>query len=343
MLNISLVWVLFGLVAYLLAIAISPSKTSDIIVKRHTPLDIAIIGDSRPHVGLSPERLTHGLSDGGHHTGTIYNLAEDGSGLAQHVSLILQGLLNQSPIPKLIIWAPNPLSFDEHRLTQKINQLRVEDLQILWSCKAPLESTLDVATGSIFTPYRCRSRIRDLLTELPIITKVITGLQKRILSLQFNERIADREYLPSIAGYEPFRVIDWKIRFESASATYLRKYARLQVGEWEYNATRFMLQKARHSGCHVIVVELPVAPWYREYLSASRPHVVWRNRMQRLCIEEGATFVDDSDAIEDNESFGDPGHMSVNTAERYSLQFGQRITGIPEVQRALQGKARTSQ
>lgn len=338
-LNMAIAWILFGAIASIFAFAINPpTKSPTITGDKHGPIDIAIIGDSRPHVGLSPARLTHTLSDKGAPAGNVYNFAEDGSGLVQHMSLILHGLLKQSPIPKLIIWAPNPLSFDEHRLRQKINQLRVKDLPILWSCKAPLESTLDLATGSIFPAYRARSRLRDLLTELPATAKITIGLQKRILRLQFNERKADREYLPSIAGYEPFRVIDWRIRFESAATTYLKKYAGLQVGEWEYNATRLMLQKARHAGCHIMVVELPVAPWYRKHLSASPPHVVWRNRMQRLCREEGATFVDDSEAIEDNESFGDPGHMSVDTAERYSLYLAQRMRGIPAIQRALQGK-----
>jgi hypothetical protein len=335
------VLVLFVLAAQVLRLAGDASGTAWSALREvKGPVDIAIVGDSRAHVGLSPGRLAAPEEPASSSTPVVYNFAADGTDALHHASFVLNGLLRGKVSPSVILWAPNPLSFNENRKNNRIEQLALRDIPLLFRCGAPFETVLEIATAALFPPYRQRVVIKRLLTEftdraawLPV------HVQTRLLKMVYAPLQTSREYLQPEAGYAPFEIVRWSEAFERGEREYTRQYDAARLCGVRLETSRAMLREARHAGVHVVIVELPIAPWFLKHLEPRQFHQTWRSALQKIALEEGADFVCDADAVHRDEEFGDPGHMCREAAEAYSRDLGGRLRSLPSVQAALE-KAR---
>lgn len=315
----------------------SPAWTALKNIKQ--PLGIAIVGDSRAHAGLSPARLGEALET----PVDIYNFAVDGTDALHHTSFVVNGLLKQKAPPAVILWAPNPLSFNEERKNNRIEQLTVADLPFLWSNRAPFEMVLDIATAELFGPYRQRVVLKRTMKNLTDrMAWVAVHVQRRVLKLGYTPLLPAREYLHADRGYAPFNVLRWQDAFERSAADYTQQYRNARLSTLRTDAAREFLRAAKRAGVHVVVLEMPVAPWFQENLATQDFHRGWRQWMQKITTEEGADFVCDAALGFVNEEFGDPGHMHRASSEAYSEKLGGKLQTIPAVRGALEKAARGS-
>ncbi len=336
-----LILVVFAFVSQVMRLAGDPvNPASQNLQTLSGQLDIAIVGDSRAHTGLSPNQL----AEAGNHLGRsplrVYNFAVDGTDLLHHASFVLHGLLQQSIPPPMILWAANPLGFNALRLNNRLEQLVAADLPVLWSSGAPVELLLDVATAQVFRPYRQRPICRRLVEHYAGRAVLRANwFQHKVLGLKSKPVPESREYLPAHAGYGPFKIREWRDRFERGMDFYRHKYASTELGEWQFRVARHAMRCAREAGTHVVMVEMPVAPWYGEHLAAGSFHQAWRQKMRSLAAEEGATFMEDAGSVAEDEKFGDPAHLGHGAAEAYSGQLARKLGDMEKV-RALFSQGR---
>lgn len=345
-LGVVLTFLAFGLLAQVLRLCGNPNSPAWVALGAvRQPLDIAIVGDSRAHVGLAPGKLeADGPSGASGSSGTlskgpglaVYNFAVDGSDALHHSSFILQGLLKQPHPPRVIVWATNPLGFNEERNNNRIERLLPADLPMLYKNGAPLETLLEIGTGLWFAPYRQRATVAENVNNLADrLAWLAVHIQTRILKLPYTPVAPTSEYFPREAGYVPFKILVWAARFERGMADYTRKYATARLSGPHLLAARDILRGARRAGTHVVILEMPVAAWYGEALTSGEFHAGWRRRMEGLANAEGATFLQDAGAVGGNEGFGDPGHMSFEASQIYSQTLARRLRAIPAVREAL--------
>lgn len=300
-------------------------------------IDFAILGNSRSHVGLSPKLVAEGLAAAGVTGKRGVNFSVDGTDAVHHASFALHGLLAEKAPPRVIVWAVDPLMFDGSRKANRLEQLRRGDLPLLYSAGAPLELVFDVATMQVFPPYRHRPLV------LAKIEDKTEGLGKRLVKVQrafgleYVERPKARTYEKGDAGFEPFVVeADWEFRFyQRHGVHYAAEYKALALSDWhERYAARF-LERAKAQGVAVMLLEMPVSPYYREKFAGGAKHLAWRDRMRRLAEGAGATFVSEADRYGSDRDFGDPGHLPRATALDYSRHLGEVLARDPRLAAAL--------
>lgn len=304
---------------------------------RTGPLQFAILGNSRPHVGLSPPLFAEGLAAGGIPGKRGWNFAVDGTDSMHHASFAVHGLLAGDPPPRVIVWAVDPLMFDASRKTNRLEQLRPRDLPILARSGAPLEVVFDVAAMQVFPPYRHRplvlAKVEDKTESLG---KRLAKIQ-RLLGLVATDHPKAREYTKPGAGFEPFVVLDdWEFRFyQRHGPHYATEYQALTLSDWHERFAARFLATAKERGVVVVVLEMPLSPYYRERFASGAKHQAWRERMRRLAESQGAVFVTDADRYSRDLDFGDPGHLPLSTAQEYSRYLGEALARDPRVAAAL--------
>lgn len=309
-------------------------------------LDFAILGNSRPHVGLSPQLIGEGLAAGGVPSMNGWNFAVDGTDSMHNASFAEHGLLEAASPPRVVIWAVDPLMFDASRKSNRLEQLVPRDLPTLIGARAPLELTLDVGTMSVVRAYRHRPLV------LAKVEDRTEGVAQRLLpvqravGLEMDERPAPRQYLDGGRGFEPFLVLaDWEFRFyQRHGPHYASEYQAFKPSEWHPRFVAHYLLEAARRGETVVLLEMPVSPYYRQNFAEGAKHRAWREQMKSLAASTGALFVSDAERYSKDSDFGDPGHMHRATAEDYSRALGIAIAADPRfarAARALKGDAAT--
>ncbi len=306
--------------------------------REYLPVDIAIVGDSRAHVGLSPTKLVQGLARAGVGSQGSYNFAVDGTDVLHHFDFVARALVGVPPgeRPRIILWAPNPLGFNDARTSNRLQQLTHLDLVALLRAGAPTELLLDLVTMRWFPPYGRRPVVAEkVATYVEIAGKKTLPLQRRLLGLSYEEPPRSREYHSLPDGHEPFTVLEWEDRFQRGARGYEADYAGLGKSAWHLAVGRALLRRAREAGVLVVVIELPVAPWFRAHLGGDPRHLAWRESLQEAARDEGALYLDHTALYDDDRRFGDPGHMADELAYAYSTQLGEVLAREPAVRAAL--------
>lgn len=298
--------------------------------------DIAVIGDSRPHVGIAPRLLLRDLQRAGLGALSGYNYAEDGTDALHHVDLIERDLLRLPRPPRVVLWAPNPLSFDASRKANRLERLPPTVIPPLVMAGAPAELLLDLGTMAVFSPYRHRPalklRLEDLSESLADRLLRVQGL----LGLTVRREPRGRIYTEHADGQSSFRVVaDWEARFARGLASYRERYAQLQLDETHFKLAAHALRHARARGCLVILAEMPVSPTYRAELATTRQHLSYRVRLAALAQEEGALWLSFADRFDDDHAFGDPAHLVESSAAEFTAELAQVLLAQPQVRAAL--------
>lgn len=306
------------------------------------PLDLAIVGDSRAHTGVSPKEI---LKTWGNSHGLlgirVRNFGVDGTDVLHHTSFVRNGLARMRETPRIIIWTPNPLQFSQGRVSNRLEQLHAVDVAWLAKAGAPFEALLDVGTMTIFPPWKHRPLVARMLSDYTERAGLRTlPLQKKLLGLTYTAEQKSRVYTALEDGQEPFDVLEWADRFDRGAKAYLNDYEKLALSDWHFEVARGLARKARDSGSQLVILEMPVSPWFRAHLSNTPKHLEWRTRLKRIAEEESALYFDHSAAFgASDHEFGDPGHMPRQTAERYSRFLAEKLYENKRVRVAL-AKAR---
>jgi hypothetical protein len=337
-LRVLAIFVLFAVFAAPLA-RLRPYKPATVdALEDHADAELAIIGDSRPHVGVSPTIMAEALAAEGLGTHRAYNFATDGTDALHHVSFARE-LLSQAKSLRVLVWAPNPLSFDDTRRSNRLEMLGRADIVPLARAGAPAELLFDLATGAVFPPYKKRPLVKERVEgRATSMGKRLAPIQTKVLGLEYEPRPTPRTYFTLPDGHEPFTVIaDWQDRFDRGAAQYQIDYERLQLSDWHFRYAKELFAQARAAGVLVVVVELPVAPSYRAKLGSLPKHAAWRQHLSAAATEGGAIWLSEPDLYDDDRQFGDPGHMHRSTAEEYSKHLAELLAREPRVRAAFAG------
>ena len=305
--------------------------------ERTHDLDFAVIGDSRAHDEISPRILSEHLSSkASGHTLKGYNFGVDGTDVLHHFSFATHALLEAKTKPKMIIWVPNVLQFDEQRSNNRLEELQASDIASLWKAGAPLESMLDVVTQVAFRPWAHRPLIAEIISDYTERAGLRSlAFQSRFMGLRVVPESTGRRYEPQEDGQNPFVVIDWKDRFDRSTAIYANRYQHLHLSERRFQIARMLAHEAAANGVVLVMIESPVAPWFQQNLLETKDHLAWRAQMQKIADDEGALFLNHSRFYDHNEYFGDAGHLDKATSDDYSVKLAKVLAADPRIEKLL--------
>jgi hypothetical protein len=290
--------------------------------------DIAIIGDSRAHVGISPRALLAELAAQGVPGLSAWNFAVDGTDVLHHWAFARAALLSGPRVPRVIIWAVNPLQFDDGRRNNRLEQLALGDLPGLALARSPLELLLDVFTQGVFRPWAHRPLFKTMLSDYSERLGIRTlPLQQRVLGLTQEQERLSRTYVDRGDGWVPFYVLDWADRFKRGAKSYEGEYAGLKLGRWQLELARDLVKRCEERGVKLVAVETPVAPWFRDHLARLPVHQEWRKRIAKAVVGAGAAFYVHAGIFAGtaDRAYGDPGHMPEALALRYSTALADAV------------------
>lgn len=298
---------------------------------------LAVFGDSRAHRGVNPTLMRRVFAEAGIADVTGQNYAENGTDAVHHYNLIVGSLLDRPGPPSVIMWSPNPLSFDDSRTANRLEQVKPKNLGAMLTAGAPLESLLDVATMTVYPPYRHRFPIMSGIEgRAETAAKKLAPVQAALLGLTLVDEPERRKYIDYPDGYNPFRVLAlWEDSFAQSFRDYSGKYETLVPSEWRFRLARRMMQKIREAGCLLVIVELPVAPAYLRALASTGKHKAFRERLSRMAEEEGAIWMSHAEHFPDDHAFGDPAHMVEAIADEYSDFLAKTLLAEPRVLKML--------
>lgn len=302
-------------------------------------LDFVVIGDSRGHTGISPTQLSASFYQSTGKTISGYNFSVDGTDVLHHFSFAKNGLGELKQKPKVVLWTPNPLHFNEGRNSNRLEQLKATDILPMAQAGAPVELLLDLATMSFFKPWQHKPMVTLKLSEYSERAGLRTlPLQRKIFKLDYQKELVSREYTPLDDGQEPFTVLEWKDRFQRGANAYVADYAKLTISPWRLTLAAKLISELNKQGITVVILEMPVAPWFQTHLANSQKHLEWRKSLQKVANQNGAIFLDHSALMDGNDiAYGDPGHMPRETATRYSQKLGKILAEMHLFQ-AQEGK-----
>ena len=311
-------------------------------------IDFAVIGDSRSHSDISPRILSEVWAPQGALKG--YNFSVDGTDVLHHISFASHALLESDHKPKFIIWTPHPLQFDGNRSNNRLEELvspnvtPLADIGTYIKAGAPIEFLLDVITKSLFSPWEHRSMMAEKISEHMVAAGLRTlPYQQRFLGLTVVPEVEGRTYLFEADGQSPFIVLSHgQERFDRGVTVYRYDYENLKLSEWHFELAKMLAQKAAAAHVTLIILELPVAPWFQENLLENRKHLAWRARMKEIAASEGAIYIDHSRFYSERENFGDPGHLVKSAADDYSKSLAQVLAEDPKIQKLMQSTAKDS-
>lgn len=336
--RVVLIAVFFAVFSSLLMLAGDPQSPAYPILNglEKTP-HLAIVGDSRPHTGISPTRITSELNTLGLPDVRSYNFAVDGTDVLHSYSFVINGLLQRKPVPKVIVWGTNPLQFDGSRPNNRLEQLDLNDVPALWRAGAPIETILDVVTMAYFRPWRQRPVFARVVSDYSERAAIRTlPIQTRLLGLSHAAEVKSRVYTKRDDGQEPFEILDWKDRFDRGAAAYIKDYEKLVLSAWHIEIARLLAKQVREAGSKLIILEMPVAPWFQSHLAPHPKHAKWRDEITKIATHEGALFLNHAALYTDSDSkFGDPAHMPAVTADEYSIKLARTMFENKEISNAL--------
>jgi hypothetical protein len=326
---------LFGLPFARIGDTVGPGRSA---LQAHPEIALLVVGDSRPHVAISPARLSAEL----HQVRSdlpILNVAEDGTDTL-HQSLLVREAFDRARAhpPAVIVWAVDPQGFDGSRLANRLERVPGRALPWLAQAGAPLELCLDVALGAIYPPYRHRPMIKEKVEGVTHrIGAAAARLETTWLGLEAGEhQVKGRLYQPQPDGWEPFVVTaDGPGRFARGLAAYELDAAKYRLSDWHFALVRRAVREARARGAVVVFLEMPVAPVYRERFGGLGRYEDWERRMRGLAAEEGQIFLSQVEQFATAEPFGDPGHLTRAGAEAYMPVLAEALTQRPAVVAAL--------
>ncbi len=332
---------LFGVLAFPIARKARAHREDEGAVERPDRVpNFIIVGDSRAHCGLAPRVMRPIMEARGLHVGDAFNYAIDGTDVLHHRSTVAElaaDLANEKQDLGVVVWTPNPLSFDGSRISNRLELLHGSDLRSLATSGAPTELVFDLATMQFFPPYRERPAMKDWLDERG------EGVGKRLLGVQSKAGLEvvrepkRRIYTSHPDGQISFRVIaEWEVRFPVRLATYKDSFKKLSQDDFHFAQARDLAKIVREHGGTLVILEMPSAPLYRQAFDDDPKQLTFRTRLEAIAKEEGAVFLSHADHYSDDRLFGDPGHLVETTADDYSAFLASELAQLPVVRKRLE-------
>lgn len=255
--------------------------------------DVLIVGSSRSLQGIDPIALQEGLAAQGYAGAKVFNFGVNGA-TAQVVSLVLQQVLNQEQLPKLIIWGDGLRAFNDGRPDETFNEIVAsEGYRWLQAGNQPLPARTFYQDVPVLTASANLSFTHSALTDS---TQQISS----VLNMYGFQSVADR--FDPATYYQQYPVVP---------GTYDTDYVPFGLGGVQTQATIAVAQYARSHNIPLVVVNLPLTQNYMDALRLQHEQT-FRQHMQQLSQQEQFMFLDlvQHPELIQNQYFADPSHIN---------------------------------
>ncbi len=309
--------------------------------KKRSP-DVLIVGSSRALRGIEPNILEKELVKKGYKGASVFNLGLDGA-TAKVVNLQITQILSRPQLPRMIIWADGLRAFNSNRSditydeitastgykqlqeTLKNNGLNPEPQSPNIATKP--ESPLTQVFNGIFATTANRQEVR---------TSVVKGFDRNTHMLSNSEALIAAT-MPSTAtaldskGFVAFDVTfdpqTYFQKFPQVPGDYDLDYRNFETTGSQFEAFANVVDFCRRNNIELLVVNMPLHNTYLD-VSRSRYEATFNSRMQELALREGFSYLDISQAIQNQaELFSDPSHLN----QKGAIAIAQMLAQHPKI------------
>ena len=311
--------------------------------KQRSP-EVLIVGSSRALRGIDPSMLEKTLINKGYKDISVFNLGIDGA-TAKVVNLQITQILSRPQLPRLIIWADGLRAFNSGRTdltydeiaastgykqlqeTLKNNGSNPELISINNTSDAKALNPVTQAINTLFATSTKRQEIR---------ASVVKSFDRNTHMLSNSEALL-ASTMPSTAtaldskGFVAFDVtFDPNIyfrKFSQVPGDYDLDYRNFEPSGAQFDAFTNVVDFCRRNNIELLVVNMPLHATYLDGIR-TRYEATFNRRMEELALREGFTYLDISQAIQNQaELFSDPSHLNKQGA----IAIAQMLAQNPKI------------
>jgi hypothetical protein len=266
--------------------------------------DVLIVGSSRSLQGIDPLALQEGLEVQGYSGLKIFNFGINGA-TAQVIDVLLQEVLEEEHLPKLIIWGDGLRAFNDGRPDLTYREIIAsEGYRRLQQGDRPI-----VSRAFPDEPILMASTAQSIVTST--LTESVQQTISADLDMYGFQAISDR-----------FDPTTYYTQYPRVAGNFDSDYAPFILGQEQTTATIAVAEFARSHNIPLVVVNLPLT---QDYLDATRQNYERQfvNHMQQLAQQHAFTFINlhqYSDLMQ-NQYFADPSHINQHGARAVGLHL----------------------
>ncbi len=307
--------------------------------KKRSP-DILIVGSSRALRGIEPSVLEKTLINKGYKGISAFNLGIDGA-TAKVVNLQVTQILSRPQLPRMIIWADglrafnssrSDITYDEITASTGYKQLQ-ETLNSKGINPAPLSTDNTTATKPSSPITQAINLLFDTSTKRQEVRSSVVKSFDRNTHMLSNSEALLAATMPSTAntldskGFVAFDItFDPKTyfqKFPQVPGDYDIDYRNFDTSGSQFDAFANVVDFCRRNNIELLVVNMPLHATYLDEIR-TRYEATFNRRMEELALREGFTYLDISQAIQNQaELFSDPSHLNKQGAIAISQMLAQ--------------------
>ncbi|PSB10231.1 hypothetical protein C7B61_03285 [filamentous cyanobacterium CCP1] len=266
--------------------------------------DVLIVGSSRSLQGIDPLALQEGLEAQGYSGVKVFNFGINGA-TAQVIDVLLNEVLTDDHLPKLIIWGDGLRAFNDGRPDLTYREIvGSEGYRRLSQGDRPIPSRL----------YE-DSPILTASTEQSIVTSTLTESVQQTIS-------ADLDMYGFQTITEQFDPAAYYSQYPRVSGNFDADYVPFALGQEQTASTIAVAEFARSHDVPLVIVNLPLTQDYMDSIRQSYERQFIQH-MQQLAQQRSFTFLNlnQSPDLTQNRYFADPSHINQHGARAVALHL----------------------
>lgn len=272
--------------------------------------DVLIVGSSRSLQGIDPVALQEGLEAQGYAGVKVFNFGINGA-TAQVIDVLLNEVLSDEHLPKLIIWGDGLRAFNDGRPDLTYQEIiNSEGYARLSQGDRPIPERAFAEDS----PYSDLPLL-TASTEQSIVTSALTESIQQTISTDL-----DMYGFQKIT--EQFDPATYYTQYPRVSGNFDADYAPFRLGQEQTISTIAVAEFARIHDIPLVIVNLPLTQTYMDSIRQSYERQFLQH-MQQLAQQRSFTFVNlnQNPALTQNQYFADPSHINYQGARAVALHL----------------------
>jgi hypothetical protein len=269
--------------------------------------DVLIVGSSRSLQGIDPVALQEGLEAQGYAGIKVFNFGINGA-TAQVIDVLLNEVLVDEHLPKLIIWGDGLRAFNDGRPDLTYREIiNSEGYQRLSQGDRPIPSRAFYQESPILTA--------STSTEQSIVTSTLTESIQQTISADLDMY----GFQKIIEQYDP---ATYYTQYPRVPGQFDSDYSPFALGQEQTASTIAVAEFARSHNVPLVIVNLPLTQDYMDRVRLSYERQFLQH-MQQLAQQRSFTFINlnQNPNLMQNQYFADPSHINYQGARAVALHL----------------------
>lgn len=269
--------------------------------------DVLIVGSSRSLQGIDPVALQEGLEAQGDAGVKVFNFGINGA-TAQVIDVLLNEVLSDEHLPKLIIWGDGLRAFNDGRPDLTYREIiNSEGYQRLSQGDRPIPPRAFYQESPILTA--------STSTEQSIVTSTLTESIQQTIS-------ADLDMYGFQKITEQYDPATYYTQYPRVSGQFDSDYSPFALGQEQTTSTIAVAEFARSHNIPLVIVNLPLTQDYMDGVRRSYENQFLQH-MQQLAQQRSFTFINlnQNPNLMQNQYFADPSHINYQGARAVALHL----------------------